>query len=147
MGTQKEQQGSTTVCVTSGASITAGHLVIANGASNLINSTNLDYTATARLVAACGSAPTQGTTVVLYHVPKSDGTNVDGVDTSTPFINPNFQVGVFVWPAAASATTQYMSITGIPLPSIDVVPYLMNNLGQTISSGWTLTYYGDKSQY
>lgn len=146
-GVLKEQQGSTTACVTSGGSLVTSAAVIANGASNLTNSTNLDTTVLARLVAAAASAPAQGATVSLYLVPIADGTNPAGVDTATPFFNPNYFVGNFVWPAAASATSQRMDIDGIPVSSVDYVPYILNGLLQTISSGWTLTFYGTRGQY
>lgn len=146
-GSLKLQQGTTTACVTSGGSISSTAAGIANGASNLVNSTNLDRTTTARLVAAAGSAPVQGLTASLYLVPKSDGTNVASVDSSTPFFSPNYFAGYFVWPPASSASSQIMDIDGIPLSAIDYVPYLVNNLEQTISSGWTLTFYGTRGQY
>ena len=96
-GTQKLQQGSTTTCVSSGSTITSGHLVAANGASNLTNSTNLDYTATAMLTATPASAPAVGTTITLYHVP-TNGSNAGTVDTSTPVHQSlTIRSGSFVW--------------------------------------------------
>jgi hypothetical protein len=136
------KQGTTTACVTSGGSISNGAALIANAVANLVNSTNLDRTVTARLVAAAGTTPAQGTTVALYLVPVSDGSTGGGVDTATPFFNPSYLAGYFVWPPASSATSQKMDIDGIPLSALDYIPYLVNNLGQTLSSGWTLTFYG-----
>ena len=49
MGTNKLLAGSTTNCVTSGGSVSSATAAIANGASNLVNSTNLDFMATAVL--------------------------------------------------------------------------------------------------
>lgn len=146
-GDLKLKAGSTTACVTSGGSISSGAAGIANSASNLVNSTNLDDTVTARLVGAAGSAPVQGTTVGLYLVPKSDGATLAGVDASTPYFSPNYFVGNFVWPAASSASSQVMDIDAIPVSAIDYAPYLLNSLGQTLSSGWTLTCYGTRGQY
>lgn len=146
-GDLKLKAGSTTACVTSGGSLSNGAAGIANGASNLVNATNLDQVATARLVGAAGAAPTQGTTVALYLVPIADGTNGAGVDTTTPYFNPNYFVGNFVWPAASSASSQRMDIDGIPLSALDYIPYLVNGLGQTLSSGWTLSFSGSRGQY
>jgi hypothetical protein len=146
-GSLKLQAGATTTCVSSGGSVSSGAAAIANGASNLVNSTNLDQSATARLVAPAASAPAQGAVVALYLVPKSDGTNVAGVDTSTPYFNPNYFAGNFVWPAASSAAAQTMDIDGIPLSAIDYVPYIVNSLGVAISTTWTLVFYGSKGQY
>lgn len=147
-GDLKLKAGTTTVCVTfgSGPTLAPGLASIANGASNLTNATNLDQTVTARLVAAPASAPVQGTVVQLYLVPVADGTNGSGVDTSTPYFNPNYFVGNFVWPPASSAASQRMDIDGIPLSAIDYIPYIVNQLGQTISS-WGLTFTGTRAQY
>lgn len=146
-GDNKLKAGSTTACVTSGGAVTSGAAAIANGASNLVNATNLDPSATARLVGAAGAAPAQGAVVALYLVPKADGTNLAGVDTATPYFSPNYFVGNFAWPAAASATSQVMDIDGIPLSAIDYAAYIINSLGQTLSAGWTLTFVGTRSQY
>lgn len=148
MGTLKEIAGSTTICVASGSGTIANAAAqIANATGNLVNSTNLDFQATARLTAAAGSSPTEGMTVSLYLVPKADGTNVAAVDTSTPFLSPNYFVGYFYWPLASGATSSIMDIPNIPLEAYDYVPYLVNNLGQTISTTWTLSFYGSKQQY
>jgi hypothetical protein len=147
MGTLKLLQGSSITCVSSGGSVSSTACAIANGASNFTNSTGLNFTINFRLEAACGSAPTQGATVSLYLVPKLDGSNAAGVDTSTPYINANYFAGNFAWPAASSASSQYMDITGIQVSAYDYAPYIINNLGQTISSGWTLTAYPDQAQY
>jgi hypothetical protein len=40
-----------------------------------------------------------------------------------------------------------MDIDDIPLSALDYIPYLVNNLSQTLSSGWTLTFYGTREQY
>lgn len=147
-GNLKLKQGTTTTCVSSGAGTIANAAAsIANAGSNLTNSTNLDASVTARLVAAAASAPVQGTAVSLYLVPVSDGSTGGGVDLATPYINPNFHVGDFVWPAASAATAQKMDIDGIPLSTLDYIPYLINNLGQTISISWSLIFYGTSGQY
>jgi hypothetical protein len=146
-GDIKEKAGTTTSAVTSGGVVNNGAAAIANGNANLANSANLDQFVTARLATAAAANPTEGTTVALYLVPKSDGANVADVDTSTPFIPQNYFVGNFVWPATGVATSKIMDIDGIPLSAIDYVPYIINNLGQNMSSGWTLSFYGTRSQY
>lgn len=127
--------------------VSAGSAVAANLTSNLANSTNLDDSTSFRLTCACASAPVEGATVALYLVPKLDGTNLAGVDLTTPYINPNYLVGYFVWPAASSASSQIMDIYGVALDPYDYAAYLVNNLGQTINSGWSLISYGARGQY
>ena len=147
MSTLKQLAGSTTNCVTSGGGVSSAAAAAANGASNLVNSTNLDFMATARLTAAAGSTPTQGATVSLYLVPKADGSSVAAVDATTPFFSPNYFVGFFYWPLASGASSSIMDIPNIPLEAYDYEPYIVNNLGQSISSGWTLSFFGTKNQY
>jgi hypothetical protein len=145
-GDLKLKAGATTVLVSSGGSIASGAAAIANGASNLVNSTNLDDSCTLRLVAAAGSPPAQGATVACYLVPKADA-NPATVDLVTPYLNPDYFIGNFVWPLASGATSSIMDIDGIPLSALDYVVYLINNFGQSISAGWTLTSYGTRGQY
>jgi|ERR1700721_688467 len=146
-GNITEKAGSAVTTVSSGGSVSNAAASIANGASNLTNSTGLCNSTIARLTAAAGSVPAEGATVSLYLVPKADGTNIAGVDTSTPYLSPNYLVGFFYWPAASSASSQIMDITGIPLEAYDYAPYIINNLGQSISSGWSLVFYPTTGQY
>ncbi len=146
-GSLKLKAGAHTQTVSSGGAVASGAAAIANTVANLINSTNLDMTVTARLVAAAGAAPVEGTTVSLYLVPITDGVNPAGVDTTTPYFPSKYLAGQFVWPAAGAATSQRMDIDGILVSAMDYVPYLVNNLGQSISAGWTLDFYGTQQQY
>lgn len=138
MGVIKEIQLTPITCVSSGGSVSSGAAAIANGAANLTNSTTLAITCTAQLSVTPNSAPSEGGTVALYLVPKTDGTNVSSVDASTPFISPNYFAGNFWWSAPSGTTIEYMSIDLIQLSPIDYVPYLVNNLGVQINSGWSL---------
>lgn len=139
------KQGSSIATVSSGSSLATGAIVAANGASNLTNSSGLSNFASARLMGGFGSAPTEGNILSLYLAPKLDGTNIASFDTSgTPPIS--YFVGNFVV-ALAQTAAQYMDIDGIPLMAYDYAPYLVNSTGQTLSSGWTLTFFPTLSQY
>ena len=149
MGTLQLLAGSTTTCVSSGAgTIATGALQVANATHNLLNSTNLDFSACARLTCSSSSSVTQGTTVTLYLVPIADGSSASYVDISTPYISPNYRVGNFTWSrATGTGTSISMDIDGIPLSAFDYTPYLLNNLGVTIATTWSLVFYGTKNQY
>lgn len=141
------KQATAVTLVSSGGTVTSAAAAAANGAANITNSTTLAPIWSFRLVSAAASAPVQGTTVSLYLVPLLDGSNAAGVDTSTPYFNPNYFAGNFVWPAASAATSQRMDIDGVPLSAYDYSAYIVNNLGQSMSSGWTLIGYPTESQY
>lgn len=147
-GNLKLKAGTTTTAVNAnGTQIVNAAVGIANGTGNLTNSTNLDKFVTAVLTGAAGAAPAQYATVSLYLVPKADGTNVGNVDTANPPLPSNFLVGFFIWPQGSSSSSQVMPIPGIPLEAYDYVPYLVNNLGQTLSTNWGLVFYGTIDQY
>lgn len=146
-GNLKEQTGSTTVTANAnGGSCSNGAAITGAPTKNLTNSTNFDNMVTAVLTAQVGTNPGENTTISLYLVPIAGGTAAT-VDGSTPYISPNYFVGYFYWPGTGTATNYIMDIPNIPLEAYDYVPYLVNNLGQSISSGWTLAFYGTIGQY
>ena len=134
-GDIKEKAGTATTLVSSGAgTIASAAASIANATGNLLNSANDDNRVNFRLTCACASAPAQGAVVSLYLAPLTDGSTADDVDASTPYFPASMFAGNFFWPAASAATTQHMSILGVDIEPIDYVPYLVNSLGQTIST-------------
>jgi hypothetical protein len=147
-GTLKELIGTSGGTASGGSLIANGAASIANGIGNLVNSTNLDFSVNARLSAKCsGGAPVQGTTTSLYLVPVPDG-NAGSVDTPTPYFSPNYLAGNFYWPSSGTIGPFTMDIPAIPLEAMDYVPYLVNNFGQSISSGqWWLAFHGTENQY
>ena len=152
-GTIKELAYASNPIVTANGVTTAvasGACVAANGTANLTNSSALCRKATARLIMTPSAAPSEGTTVALYLVPIADGSNTATVDTSTPYISPNYFVGNFYWSAASGTTQEYMDILGIDLEAYDYAPYIINNLGQSFKvSGatWTLEFILTEDQY
>jgi hypothetical protein len=139
------KQGTSVVAVSSGGSLATATVVAANGASNLTNSTGLYNFVSARLVGVFGTAATEGGIISLYLAPKLDGTNVASFDISgTPPLS--YLVGNFIV-ALATTGTQYMDIDGIPVTAYDYEPYIYNQAGQTLNSGWTLTFYPTLYQY
>ena len=136
----------TLTCVSSGSSLANGAAVAANGASNLTNSTLLAPYVSARLYGGFGAAPTAGNVLSLYLAPILDGTNGADVDVSTPYCPSSLWVGNFVV-AKSQTGTQRMDIPFIPLVAYDYIAYILNQSGQTLSSGWTLTFSQTDYQY
>ena len=136
----------TLTCVSSGGSLVTGAAVAANGAANLTNSTLLAPYVSARLYGGFGSAPTAGNVIQLFLAPILDGTNAADVDTSTPYMPASLWVGNFSI-AKSQTGAQRMDIPFIPLIAYDYIPYVLNQSGQTLSSGWTLTFSQTDYQY
>lgn len=127
-GTQKTLEAS-------GASIANNALAQADDADYSISADGSSYP-DARFVLACafGTAPTEGTTIVLYGRPLNiDSTN----DAEAPEVTRPVQyIGAFV--VNNVTTTQYMELTAFDVPA-EASYYIHNNgTGQTLSSGWTL---------
>ena len=148
MGTNKELAGSAIITANgNGASTGTGVLKTGAPTTNLTNSSGLNFTVIARLTAQVATNPGEGVTISLYLVPIADGTNAATVDTSTPYISPNYFVGYFDWPGTSTGTNYIMDIPNIPLEAYDYVPYILNNLNETISANWTLAFYPTQYQY
>jgi hypothetical protein len=85
------------------------------------------------LATAFGSAPTvMGNIDVYRHDLNVDGAN----DTPTP-IATYTQVYIGSFTVSATASTQYLLLSGVPV-SADCTFYLENNTDQTMSIGWVL---------
>ena len=79
-----------------------------------------------------------GSTIDLYLVPSRDGTKFADVDIAGATLPANHYVGSFVVTKSGNNQASLM-IPAIPLLPVLYQPYIVNNLGQNITSGWAMT--------
>jgi hypothetical protein len=143
------KEGSPVSLETSGASTVTGSEIAASvanldcrSAGNAAEPFGGDF----ELVVGFGVAPTVGVTVDLYLVPAIDGPNFAEVDSTNHKLQSTNYRGSFVVLKSQTAT-QRLVLEGVPLSPRLYKAYLLNNSGQTISTGWTLKAIVDRAQY
>lgn len=86
-----------------------------------------------------GAAIQSQKNVDLYLVPSLDGTNFPTVDvTNASLPTPSFK-GSFVSTTSGNQKDVFV-LEGIPILPLRYRGYIINNLGQTLTSGWGVTF-------
>lgn len=84
-----------------------------------------------------GAAVQSNQPVNFFMVPSLDGSNFPNVDTANASIPTTYFRSAFI--TAKSGNQQdRMAIEGVPLMPVRYRLYLINNTGQTLTSGWSL---------
>ena len=84
-----------------------------------------------------GAALNDGNNLDLYLVPSRDGTNVMDVGLSGNIGPASHFKGSFLTVVSGNAQMR-LGVDNIPLLPVRYRPYIKNNTGQTLASGWTL---------
>lgn len=140
---------STGSSLTNGSAGSAGTDLDARAAGNFADDLQARFELTCQWATVTGI--TAGTPVAeLYLVPKLDGTNLPGTDTTSGSsrMPAGTLVAVFDATKAPTANTDMRFVTGI----VDLFPalytaYIINKSGQTIAANWTLKAVGAQGQY
>jgi hypothetical protein len=91
-----------------------------------------------------GAAVQANQVIDLFLVQLPDGVQATASTSGLP--NPAFR-GSFVTPVSGNVTMLRMMVEGIPLMPLQYRPWIQNNTGQTLASGWSLSLYGYQDAY
>lgn len=92
-----------------------------------------------------GAAVQAGQTVDLYLLPAQDGTNpITGATSGLP---STAFVGSFVTPVSGNVGRLAMAVQQIPLLPVRYQSWLVNNTGQTLTSGYSVYFGGYQQAY
>ncbi len=86
-------------------------------------------------------------TVDLYLVPSRDGTNFPTLDVTNASLPLDTYVGSFATTTSGQTTRERYVKASIPVLPLRYRPYLVNNVGQTMMSGWSFNLDGYDEAY
>lgn len=137
------QLSGTGLQVANAASIMASGNLINNGASGgpcLYGSFELTASAS-----GFGANVNNNVSVDLYLVPGLDGTNYGTASVSgLPFSQ---YAGSFVTTVSGNVSRLRMEVMGLTLLPVPYQVWINNQTGQTLTSGWSLSFYGHNEAY